>query len=229
LRLLLIRGDSPLSLRLALIELSLSRPSELWLLFEPPRLLCLIGRRSLESAIWYPPLLKSIRPFSRGYAFMASDRQNLPDRPDVRRVRALARLLDEAVRIPGTNIRVGLDALIGLLPGGGDLVGALLSGSALLIAHRAGAPASVLGRMVANVALDALIGVVPVLGDLFDVAWKANSRNATLLEEWIARPTEARRASRGVVAGLVVLLVLVVAGAIALSVLVFRALWQLAT
>lgn len=160
---------------------------------------------------------------------MASDRQNLPDRPDVRRVRALARLLDEAVRIPGTNIRVGLDALIGLLPGGGDLVGALLSGSALLIAHRAGAPASVLGRMVANVALDALIGVVPVLGDLFDVAWKANSRNATLLEEWIARPTEARRASRGVVAGLVVLLVLVVAGAIALSVLVFRALWQLAT
>lgn len=141
-----------------------------------------------------------------------------------RRVRTLARVLDEAIRIPGTSRRVGLDALIGLLPVGGDFAGALLAGSGLVIAARAGAPSSVLVRMAGNVAIDALVGVVPLLGDLFDVAWRANSRNAELLEAWAGKPAETRRASAGVVIALGIALVLVVAGAVALSVGLFRVL-----
>ena len=146
----------------------------------------------------------------------------IDSRDAVRRVRSLARLLDEAVRIPGTNVRVGLDALIGLLPVGGDLAGALLAGSAILIAQRAGAPASVLVRMAGNVAIDALVGSVPLLGDVFDVAFRANSRNARLLEEWFGTPVKTERASKGVVAGLVLALLLTIAGAVALSFVLFR-------
>src|SRR5687768_16003747 len=84
-------------------------------------------------------------------------------------LRALARLMDSAVAIPGTGIRVGLDSLIGLVPGIGDLAGAAMSGYIVLAAARLGAPAPVLIRMVANIAVDGVVGSVPLLGDLFDV------------------------------------------------------------
>lgn len=107
------------------------------------------------------------------------------------RARSIARLLDTAVRIPGTNIRFGLDAVLGLVPGVGDFAGAALSGYVLLTAARAGAPTTLLARMLANVGLDALVGAVPVLGDLFDVAFKANARNAALLDAWLLRSGQA--------------------------------------
>ena len=91
-----------------------------------------------------------------------------------------------------------------------------------------GAPASVLVRMVANVGIDALIGAVPLAGDLFDAAWRANTRNAALLERHLAEPAVAKRASAGVVAGIVLLLVLLVIGAIALAAALFRMLAQVA-
>lgn len=141
----------------------------------------------------------------------------------------MARVLDEAITIPGTNVRIGLDALIGLLPVGGDLAGALLAGSALLVAARAGAPASVLTRMAGNIVVDALVGSVPVLGDLFDVAFRATSRNAKVLEEWMGEPVKTERASKAVIAGLVVLVLLAIAGGVALSVLLVRALVNLAS
>ena len=95
----------------------------------------------------------------------------------VGRARALARLLDSAVTVPGTNIRVGADSLIGLIPGLGDVAGAVLSGYIVLVATRLGAPASVVARMLLNIGIDTLVGSVPVLGDLFDVAWKSNQMN----------------------------------------------------
>lgn len=98
------------------------------------------------------------------------------------RAETLSRLLDSAFRIPGTPVRVGLDSLIGLIPGVGDAVGIVLGGWFLVEAVRVDAPAGVLTRMAGNVAIDALVGVVPVLGDAFDVAFKANLRNARLLE-----------------------------------------------
>ena len=140
------------------------------------------------------------------------------------RARALTRVLDTAVRVPGTPVRFGLDAVLGLVPGLGDVAGAALSGYLVLLAARLGAPASVVLRMLANVAVDTVAGGVPLLGDAFDVAWKSNTRNLTLLERFIAQPTTTRRASRLVVGGILAALALLAAGGIALALLVVRAL-----
>ena len=99
----------------------------------------------------------------------------------------------------------------------------------ILQAARDGAPTSVLGRMLANVAIDVVVGAIPLLGDLFDVAWRANTRNAALLERHLAAPAVTKRASGGVVALILLLLVLLVIGAIALAAWLFRALAALAT
>jgi len=103
------------------------------------------------------------------------------------RLRRITRLLDTAMTIPGTGIRFGLDPLLGLIPGGGDLVSLLMSGFVLHQARRLGLPRHVMARMVMNVGLDALVGAVPLLGDVFDVAFKANVRNLRLIEEHLRR------------------------------------------
>ncbi len=100
-----------------------------------------------------------------------------------RRTDQLSRLLDSAIRIPGTRFSFGLDALIGLVPVLGDVVGFAVGGWFLLEGARVGAPPTVLARMAGNIVLDALIGFVPVVGDMADVAFKANRRNAKLLGE----------------------------------------------
>jgi hypothetical protein len=127
----------------------------------------------------------------------------------LRRVRGLARLLDSAVGIPGTKVRFGLDALLGILPAGGDVVGAALSATIVLAAARWGAPASLLARMTANLAMDALVGALPLLGDLADIGWRANVRNVELLESFL-ESSGPRRRSRGALVGVGVLLVAVV-------------------
>ena len=143
------------------------------------------------------------------------------------RVRLLARVLDDAIRIPGTNIRIGLDSLIGLIPGAGDVAGGAVSAYIILTAARLGASKSVLARMLSNVALDSLVGTFPVLGDVFDVAWKSNRRNVDLLERHLIAPSEAKRASRGFVALILLALGLLIVGAIALAVTVVRLLMGL--
>ena len=102
------------------------------------------------------------------------------------RVRLLSRLLDEQFRIPGTTYRVGLDGLLGLIPGIGDAAGALLSAYILYEAIRLGAPKTVLLRMGANIGIDTVVGAIPVMGDIFDIAWKANKKNAALLHAYLA-------------------------------------------
>jgi hypothetical protein len=103
------------------------------------------------------------------------------------RLDALATLLDTAFILPGTNVRFGFDAIIGLVPGIGDAITTAIS---LYIVHEArqlGAPLHVIMRMLANVAVDGFVGAVPVFGDAFDVMWRANRRNVRLLREWLAR------------------------------------------
>ena len=95
--------------------------------------------------------------------------------------------LDSAIVIPGTNFRFGADALIGLFPGGGDVVGAALSGYIVYESWRLGVPAAGLARMLANVTFDTLLGAVPVAGDLFDAVWKANLRNIDILRAHVRR------------------------------------------
>lgn len=90
-------------------------------------------------------------------------------------------MLDDAVLIPGTGVRIGLDPLMGLVPGIGDGIAMLFSGFIVFEAARIDAPKRHLLRMTANILIDQIFGSVPVVGDLFDVGWKANRRNMELL------------------------------------------------
>jgi hypothetical protein len=148
---------------------------------------------------------------------------------DLRSSRALARILDTAVRIPGTQIRFGLDALLGLIPGAGDAAGALLSSYIILAAARQGASRAVLLRMVGNVALDSMVGAIPVLGDIFDVAFKSNARNAALLERVSAQPEAVAKSSRRVGVLLVAGLLIVLLAMATLGFLIARLLWRALT
>ena len=140
----------------------------------------------------------------------------------VDRARTLARALDSAVRVPGTNIRFGLDALLGLVPGLGDVAGAAMGSYFVLLGSRLGAPKPVLARMVMNVALDTLAGVVPVLGDLFDVTWKANTRNMALLERYVEQPVATRKSSNVVLIAMIGVLLLLAVGGVVVAVTVIK-------
>jgi hypothetical protein len=96
------------------------------------------------------------------------------------RLRTLATALDESLRVPGTDFRVGIDPLLGVLPIAGDLAAAVLSVGIVAVAAWHGVSKLTLVRMLANIAIDVLIGVVPVVGDAFDIYWKANVRNVEL-------------------------------------------------
>lgn len=114
------------------------------------------------------------------------------------KLRAVARLFDQAFGIPGTRFRFGIDALFGLVPGLGDVIGALVAVYGLHVARVLRAPASIQLHMLSNIAVDALVGTVPVAGDLFDFFYKAQTRNLKLLEDWLGSPQEtARRSRRG--------------------------------
>jgi hypothetical protein len=108
-------------------------------------------------------------------------------RERIARLDALATLLDTAFILPGTNVRFGLDALIGLVPGIGDAVTTAMSLWIVHEAHQLGAPGHVIARMLGNVALDGVVGAVPLIGDAFDVMWRSNRRNMRLLQDWLDR------------------------------------------
>lgn len=110
-------------------------------------------------------------------------KQRKPLPPGLDHLDFLARLMDTRFRVPGTNIRFGLDALIGLIPGAGDLSTFAISAFMIWVMARNGASGHVLARMTLNVVIDAVIGSIPVVGDIFDVAYKANMRNLQLMQE----------------------------------------------
>jgi hypothetical protein len=128
------------------------------------------------------------------------------------RLQRVAWLLDNAIPIPFTRFRIGLDPLLGLLPGLGDALGAAMSGWIVLEAARFGAPKSVLLRMLVNVGIDTAIGAIPGAGDLFDFAWKSDQMNLKLLRRHLQGPEGARRASRRFLLGLLVAMLLLMVG-----------------
>ena len=110
---------------------------------------------------------------------------------ELRRLERVADWLDARFWIPGTNIRIGFDPIIGLIPGIGDSATLIVSAWLIARAVRLGAPPGLAARMALNVAADWLIGMIPVLGDLFDVSWKANRRNVALLRNHLRRTRAA--------------------------------------
>jgi len=126
-------------------------------------------------------------------------------------LKRLAWLLDSSLPVPGTRLTVGLDALVGLLPFLGDLIGVVLSSYIVSQAAKLGAPRTVLWRMAFNVAIEGVIGIIPFAGDLFDAAFKANQRNVRLLTDWIDEPKKTERSTRAFGALLILGLVLLFA------------------
>ena len=126
------------------------------------------------------------------------------------------------MRVPGTNFRFGIDPIVGMIPGLGDLLGGAASAYIILEAARAGAPAAVLLRMTMNVGIDTLVGAVPLVGDLFDFAWKSNTRNVRLLARHVEAPAQTKRASIALVVLLLAILAGVAIGAAFLAVYVIR-------
>ncbi|MBN8549730.1 MAG: DUF4112 domain-containing protein [Deltaproteobacteria bacterium] len=115
---------------------------------------------------------------------MPDDELNTPSpshHSAIKRAEWISRIFDSAIQVPGTDLRIGLDPVIGLIPGIGDAISTIASGALILDAARLGVSNSVLFRMLSNLLIDSLVGAIPLFGDLFDFAWKANLRNLELL------------------------------------------------
>ena len=119
----------------------------------------------------------------------------------------LAWILDSSIPIPGTPWKIGLDGLIGLIPGIGDISAGVISSYILFQALRLGVPPLVVARMALNILLESVLGVIPVVGDIFDFAFKANQRNVALMYEYVINPNKVKRRS-------LVLVLLIVLGLI---------------
>ena len=147
-------------------------------------------------------------------------------------VELLARLMDSVFSIPGTRIRFGLDAIIGLIPGLGDTLTSFVSLYILKVASLSGVPRVTLVRMALNIGIDYVVGIVPLMGDVFDVYWKANLKNVELLQRHLqATPAAERRAHSGdwlFVAGLAAGLIALLVGCITIAYWIATTLWQLA-
>jgi hypothetical protein len=124
-----------------------------------------------------------------------------------RRIAFVARMLDDLVTIPGTRQRLGLDSVVGLIPGIGDLASAAVGGWVILEAARFRLPGIVLARMVVNTLVDLVIGAIPLLGDLFDIVFKSNSRNLALFRRHATDPGASTTEHRVFLGGLVLVLV----------------------
>jgi hypothetical protein len=103
------------------------------------------------------------------------------------RLKQLTENLDESFTIPGTNVKFGIDALIGLIPGGGDIIGGLFSLYILRTAIKMKLPKKAVLSIIFNITLDTTIGIVPIVGDIFDIFWKSNKRNMRIIEKYIVK------------------------------------------
>jgi len=127
-----------------------------------------------------------------------------------RRLAAVTRILDDLATVPGTRHRVGIEPVIGLIPGAGDVISAVIGIWLIVEATRFHLPPSVVGRMVLNTLVDLVVGIVPVIGDLFDFAFKSNSRNLELFRRYAADPGASTGEHRLVLLGAIALVVGVV-------------------
>ena len=137
----------------------------------------------------------------------------------------LALIMDEFLRVPGTQFRFGLDPLIGLVPGIGDTGSALVSAFALIQAVRLGVPKILLARMSINILINEIIGIVPIVGDAFSFWFKSNARNYQIIKEHLGAPRVSRRSDWIFVIAVLLLLFVVVGCGLLVSLLFF---WEIA-
>jgi len=136
--------------------------------------------------------------------------QQQPGQRGLKQLGRLAKIMDAQFRIPGTDIRFGLDGIIGLIPGAGDLSTFAVSGYMLWIMANNGASGFVLAKMTLNILIDALIGSIPILGDVFDIAFKANMRNMRLMQEHYEEGRHRGSAWKVIIPVLVILFLIIV-------------------
>jgi len=149
-----------------------------------------------------------------------------PPRSRLERIRVLSRLLDSAFPLPG-GYRIGLDGIIGLIPGFGDIVGSIASSYIIVESARLGASTATLLRMAVNVLVESLVGLIPFFGDLFDIVWKANEKNMALMDKQLAAaPPESSPETR-LKAAVFIILGLMLAGVAAIAYLGFSLLLRL--
>jgi uncharacterized protein DUF4112 len=146
-------------------------------------------------------------------------------------VHVLVGLSDDGIRIPGTRVRLGLDAVLGtLLPGAGDALGGVTAAMLMYVAWKRGAPTALLYRMLGNATLDIGLGSIPIVGDIFDLGFHANRRNLNLLEDFLTQRTKQKRASRLAAvfafAGLGIVMILVMVGLVGLAIYAWHSLQQ---
>ena len=139
------------------------------------------------------------------------------------RFRWLALIMDDFLRVPGTKFRFGLDPIIGLLPGIGDVTSAIVSAIAFVHAARSGVPKILLARMAMNILINELVGIIPGLGDAFSFWFKSNVRNYELLRGYSAAPARSRRGDWIFVIAFLTLLVVIVCAGLIVTVLVLNA------
>lgn len=141
-------------------------------------------------------------------------------------LRSISHLFDDAIPIPGTPYRIGIDPLLGLLPAVGDYLGAIVSAYIVIQAARIGASNQTLARMVGNIIGDTFVGTVPLFGDLVDVAWKANAKNIKLLEKHLSEPHRDRKTDWWFLGLLLAGLALVVFAVSAIGFIILRAFFR---
>lgn len=146
-------------------------------------------------------------------------------------VELLARLMDSAFEIPGVGVRFGLDSIIGLFPGIGDIITSFASIYILKVAAGCRVPRVVLLHMTSNLAIDYIVGSLPVVGDLFDVYWKANLKNVKLLQRHLeATPAVSRHGSPGdwlFVGGLIAGLIALLVGCTTIAYFLVTSMWRI--
>lgn len=148
------------------------------------------------------------------------------DSERLRLARFLADLLDQRFTIPGTSIRIGLDPIVGLIPGIGDLIANLTGSLILILAARSGVAKIALVRMAINIALNALLGAIPFVGDVLSIWFRSNVRNVELLQRYLGRPKPRAAADWLLVACLLLAIIGVLAGAVFFAFWVLRELWS---
>lgn len=148
--------------------------------------------------------------------------------PDLIALRRFSRLLDEAVRVPGTNRRVGLDAGLGLIPGVGDVVSGLLSTWIIIGALRHRVPMRKIFRMIGNVLFDLVLGAVPVVGDIFDFVFEQNMMNMKILMQYRDRKLPPRSTAEVAAAATFVVIIIVGFAVLVASAMVAAIIWIVA-